>query len=540
MEKTKKITLIAAFLLVCFGLIWIFAIFTDTPPILSEYLTEENITFTSDSGDTEKVEPNSDSQIRFDGTYTSTYIYIPNGDGYLSLTLNYGVGESILRVNDKEIYSGKTDSYENMIDCPEIKIGVIPQDENIYISLDVRYTDDVTYIFPPLVKMQDIGATERYTASVINSSALLAGISGFCFLLIIALFFLSLFFSAPDPSLPFLALGTLIFCVSRLFETGAIICPDALYDIVYGVLPYTVAPLMLIFIILNRKKKTLKYFLIISTVMAIIITLAYILRYTFDHVPEIVLQMQMLAEFVSDSLFDKAVMLASGYLIMLCVVAALTYHAINIIRTESEKTALEAQNRTVVSGYKNLVNNVKRTAEVRHEWKHDLLTLSLLYKQGKIDEIGQYLNEKNEFIDESERVHFTENFVFDVILGSAAARAADEGVELKTYLNIRSQLNIKEEELCQLLMNMFDNSFNACAKVDGDKFISFTAEMKNSFLAIKCSNSMPVKQEEHDDISHGWGLKNMRAICRKYGSELITQSSDGVFTAKTALQVSEK
>ena len=89
-------------------------------------------------------------------------------------------------------------------------------------------------------------------------------------------------------------------------------------------------------------------------------------------------------------------------------------------------------------------------------------------------------------------------------------------------------------------MNMFDNSFNACAAVDGDKFISFTAEMKNGFLAIKCSNSMPVKQEEHDDISHGWGLKNMRAICRKYGSELVTHSSDGVFTAKTALQVSEK
>ena len=222
--------------------------------------------------------------------------------------------------------------------------------------------------------------------------------------------------------------------------------------------------------------------------------------------------------------------------------SALIYHIRNFINTNAEKAVLENQNRAISQGYDNLINSVKKTNEVRHEWKHDLLTLSLLYDQGKSEEIGNYLHKKIEFLNLNNKIRFTENFVLDTILNSAAAKAKNENVKLTTYLNnIPPKLNIKEKDLCQLLMNMFDNAFNACADVSGEKYINFNAETKNNFLTISCSNSRAdVKSKKNtDDLSHGYGIINMRKICQRYGSDLLIAETPTEFTVKSALMITE-
>ena len=132
----------------------------------------------------------------------------------------------------------------------------------------------------------------------------------------------------------------------------------------------------------------------------------------------------------------------------------------------------------MVSGYENLLENVKKTAATRHEWKNDLLALSLLYRQGKTDDLGKYLEDKNRLLAEAEWVPLTENLVFDVILNSASSRAHSAGIAFDAELNIPKELNVKEGDLCSLLMNMLDNAINACKKIaDGDRFISFSAAL---------------------------------------------------------------
>ena len=269
--------------------------------------------------------------------------------------------------------------------------------------------------------------------------------------------------------------------------------------------------------------------------------LANVLGLIFDNVPAPVKQLGFIVYLLYNQMFEKALTIACNYLIIICVAAALYYHIRGLIAIHAENTALESQNRAIVAGYENMVYNVKKTAEVRHEWKHDLLSLSLLYDKGKIDEIGEYLKIKNEFLSNAEKVRFTENFVFDVILNSVSARADEAGIDLKTHVNIPPTINMREEDLCQLLLNMFDNAFNACEKVKENKFINFTAEMKNGFLAIRCQNSTSGEQSSNGgDISHGWGLKNMEKVCRHYGSDLIKGEADGVYTVKTALQIGSK
>lgn len=384
----------------------------------------------------------------------------------------------------------------------------------------------------------------RRLAAATNSSAILAGISGIAFVITAALFLLSIAFEHTDFSLIFLAVGIICNCVTMLFNTGAVQCPESVVALVFNLQQFLTLPLIIVFIVItirSRRVGIIKYILIFTGILAGLILMANVLVLIFDNVPALVKQLGFIVYLLYNQMFEKALTIACNYLIIICVAAALYYHIRGLIAIHAENTALESQNRAIVAGYENMVYNVKKTAEVRHEWKHDLLSLSLLYDKGKIDEIGEYLKIKNEFLSNAEKVRFTENFVFDVILNSVSARADEAGIDLKTHVNIPPTINMREEDLCQLLLNMFDNAFNACEKVKENKFINFTAEMKNGFLAIRCQNSTSGEQSSNGgDISHGWGLKNMEKVCRHYGSDLIKGEADGVYTVKTALQIGSK
>ena len=366
--------------------------------------------------------------------------------------------------------------------------------------------------------------------------------AGISFLILVVLFLISVYFSQTDYSLLFLGIGTIFLCIRSLFATGAVECPQSLDWLVNTLMPLLPAPCILAFAIINRKKQTYKYFLIIVGVVLLLITSARVLNNFWENAPNFVVDLQLFEEYLYNRSFDKALHIALVYLVVICVIASLVYHIRNLLKIYSEKTALEERTRAVQSGYESMVEGVRNTSALRHEWKHDLLTLSLLYEQGKTEEIGKYLHEKNDFIKNNELESLSGNFVFDVIISSVSARAKAENVDFKARVKVPPELKVREEDLCQLIMNMLENAFNACAKIKGDKYIEFDAELKQGYLLVKCSNSFPAEDydtSEPEGFKKGYGFKNMEKVCEAYGSELIADvTKDGVFTVKTALQLS--
>ena len=546
MRKTRNILLSAVFLVICCLMIALFTVFTlDSPTLDEEWLSEESCIFTADSGETTEVRIGDElGDARTDGYYTSVFRFTPYPNTVSELTFMMGNGDAEITLNGRTLFSGHVGSDGVPGASPSVNFTAEPEAGENVITAVYRYTDTAAYIYPALLINSNSDASERRLAAATNSSAILAGISGIAFVITAALFLLSIAFEHTDFSLIFLAVGIICYCVKMLFNTGAVQCPESVVGLVFDLQQLLTLPMIIIFIVFtirNRRVGIIKYILIFTGILAGLMLLANVLGLIFDNVPALVKQLGFIVYLLYNQMFEKALTVACNYLIIICVAAALYYHIRGLIAIHAENTALESQNRAIVSGYENMVYNVRKTAEVRHEWKHDLLSLSLLYDKGKIDEIGEYLKIKNEFLSNAEKVRFTENFVFDVILNSVSARADEAGIDLKTHVNIPPTINIREEDLCQLLLNMFDNAFNACEKVKENKFISFTAEMKNGFLAIRCQNSTSGEQSSNGgDISHGWGLKNMEKVCKHYGSDLIKGEADGVYTVKTALQIGSK
>ena len=538
MKKVKTICLVIIFAAACGIVCGLFSVFSDTTDISSMVIYEESFGFTPDGGEYQPLgtDYRDNFELRLDGVYTTAYTV---DGGYYSLVLNMGAGEAEIEVDGETVYSGSTPAGESILGAGGISFSVLADSSPKKIVIKARYTDPTNRMCPAAVSVVSSNELEKSTAAIVTSSAVFAGISGICFIIAIGLLLMSIYFSSPEWSLLFLAAASISYCICRLNETGTIEFTSAFAANLLNIIRYLIAPEILLFIFLNRKKKILRYILACSAVVAGLIFIANIITIVFDNVPAIVVKLQALAKLIYSSSFHSVISLVSSWLLAVCAISMLIYNVRSTVEVAADNSALESRNRAITSAYKNIVVSVRETAEVRHEWKHDLLTLSILYEQGKFDEIGEYLKQKSGFLGSSERLNFAESAALDVMLSAASARAADEGVKLGVQVNAPAKLGVREEGLSQLVMNMFDNAFNACALVgEGKRYIDFRAELKNGYLSISCSNSFdPSAGRDKNDLSHGFGIKTMKKICSRYDSDLVIKRENGEFTAMTALRL---
>lgn len=552
MKNKKNIILIICFILVCIAVTVFFSMFTKSDFFSSTLLEAENISFISDAGDTVEYalpeeEGNGGQMIedapRLDGIYVSEYTL--KKSEYVELSLSFGAGEAEVFADGNKLYSEQIMECDYIVSTPDMKIYFYDLNEDVKLVTKIRYNDEKNYIFPAMLSIANPHDKEKNDAAVVNTLALPAGMTGISFVFIIGLFLMSVYFSKVDLSLLFLALANGCYCVNHMINTGAVdINIDSVFVLnILFVLPYAVELFVMIYIIMNRKKSIFRYFWIILSVFCVFVVIMQLLGIAGNNITVFSINTEFLRNLIYSASMEIIVKMTNVYLLLISVVAAFLYYISFISNMVMEKSIIETQSRVLVQGYNNIVNNIRQTAAVRHEWKNDLLMLDVLYKQKRYDEIGDYLEKRNSKLAEFDRVRFTENFMLDVILNSALARADAEGVRLETNINIAESLNIKEEDLCSLLMNMFDNAFNACAMIEGsEKYISFSAVQKKGFVAISCSNRIPqtYRKDNEYDMSHGWGLKNMREICRRYGSDLVIINDGEVFTVETALQLDYK
>ena len=90
-----------------------------------------------------------------------------------------------------------------------------------------------------------------------------------------------------------------------------------------------------------------------------------------------------------------------------------------------------------------------------------------------------------------------------------------------------------DREIISLFGNVLDNALEACERIqDKKRWIKIKIKKKNHLLYIETSNAikeMPVQNQKEfvsvkeDEILHGYGMKNIQDIVRKY---------DGIFRYK--------
>lgn len=133
----------------------------------------------------------------------------------------------------------------------------------------------------------------------------------------------------------------------------------------------------------------------------------------------------------------------------------------------------------------------------------------------------------------------TNNETLDVILTEKSLLCSNSRIKLSCIVAGEKLSFMNDSDLYSLFGNLIDNAIEAVRDLEEDKrTIGLLVKAAHSFLSINIhnyydkvlefQNNLPRTTKE-DNYYHGFGMKSVQYICRKYKGEMTINTDNGVF-----------
>lgn len=134
---------------------------------------------------------------------------------------------------------------------------------------------------------------------------------------------------------------------------------------------------------------------------------------------------------------------------------------------------------------------------------------------------------------------WTGNVMIDLILNQKSAEAREKGIKMNILTVPISEFSCTDREIISLFGNLLDNAIEACGRMDvDDTWINFKMEKQNQMLFIEIANSIgEIPRCKNGEFitskkeagSHGYGLKSIERIVRRYDGTISCQVDKNQF-----------
>lgn len=185
----------------------------------------------------------------------------------------------------------------------------------------------------------------------------------------------------------------------------------------------------------------------------------------------------------------------------------------------------------------------EKTAIYRHDMRHHLNLIGGLLTDGDIPGAIEYICQTQSDIDKITPFRYCCNNTMNLILSFFAGRAKANGINFTAEVQLPQNISIEETELCALLSNGLENAVNACAEVteEGLRRLHINCQTHKGNLLIFIENSFNgnilidngLLRSEHQ--GHGYGMKSIMMITRKYNGYCSYTAQDHTFTLRIVL-----
>lgn len=258
----------------------------------------------------------------------------------------------------------------------------------------------------------------------------------------------------------------------------------------------------------------------------------------------IVVMMIVLVDVVSSSFvtYYSAGNFDTGYVIALylynifcCVLAMYIQFAVALRRKlERDYDALSRLWSQKKEQYELTKENIELVNMKCHDLRHQIRTIA---GRGSVDE--GTLEEMERVIDIYDSVVKTGNDALDVILTEKSLLCSRRNIHLSCMADGSSMSFMSDADLYALFGNLTDNAIEAVKDLPADKrTISLSIREVKGFLSVnihnlyegdvRFENGLPLTTKK-DVANHGFGMKSVRMICRKYGGEMTIKADGGAF-----------
>ena len=560
MDKVRKWGCIAVFTAICLLAINFLGRFTDADTPLLGAVVWEKAEIVEADGTVRPVDVFADQdtwgleegdQLRLTARLPAEG-EVPGLYKYAYLTIPPGVGETAVLLDGEEYFycdaqgMGQDQNYQQLnLTLPpdaagkELAILFAPHSANVFFS-------------PAIANFSSRYSEDAFSAAYYNQAALPAGAYSLGMVLVCAIFLVGLVSGSPDWSLIPLAMAASLTTARGIsMSSGIYFLSPLAYQLLASDYAY-LAPtaLLLLYLLLNRRRSFWRYLgrISLGTLAAAALYYGYS-KMTDGHFAD------NLTGVITGALQGYPQNLLNWlntYLLAACGCIAAYSLLQSMVRIRSDAQALSLKNQLIMDNYRAIERNTASTAALRHDLNNQLTALRLLYEKGDLEGLGRRLGELGQELDRLRLPSFSDHFTVNALLQNAAAKAAQAHIRFQARAPLPAELPVDDGDLCSLLMNLLDNALEAAGRVEdpAERFVSVSLQVNQGFLAVSCRNSYAggllldekgwPQTTKEDRNSHGFGLKQMETVARKYASKLELSYDGTVFTVQTALKLNRR
>lgn len=181
------------------------------------------------------------------------------------------------------------------------------------------------------------------------------------------------------------------------------------------------------------------------------------------------------------------------------------------------------------------LNNQKKILELEeklYSLNHDIQHLIQLSEENKIPLISEKVlhKYKNEF-ESLPITYATSNPVLKYVFQNKKELAKNNNIDFVIYTNLYREISLDSTDLYLVLENLLQNAIDNCS---GKKVVRLKLTQTDELLSINIRNSIsksildsnPNLISTKGENGHGYGVKNVKNIVKKYNGEIIINEVD--------------
>lgn len=226
---------------------------------------------------------------------------------------------------------------------------------------------------------------------------------------------------------------------------------------------------------------------------------------------------------VTSGFNDFILPMETAMLLLINLVVLLVYNYINVLKTQENFNRKKFE---IIEREKEFYYDLTQKYVISNKTMHDLKN-RLYAIENMIDSQNDNAREEIQricdIVKKAECKIFTGNIAIDMLI-NAKIKIADEKSICINVKSIIAKINEYDiTDICALLGNILDNAIAATEEVIENRNIDLSIMQVQENICISAVN--PVAQlvnsyiSQSDSLLHGYGLKNVREIVRKYGGD---------------------
>lgn len=212
-----------------------------------------------------------------------------------------------------------------------------------------------------------------------------------------------------------------------------------------------------------------------------------------------------------------------------------------LAKSEYELKLLKDNINEQTKHYVNLQSSHEEIRQLRHNLRSICIGTIAELKSGKIENAISELQNSMDITERSSKVIDTGHPSIDAIIENELNKCDELKISTDISYQYAEPIAANEIELAVIVGNILDNAIEACQKVTNlNKEIwgSITVDKQNIIINIKntAESSNNLKTSKANKKSHGYGLKSIKHIAKKYNGYAKFSFENNTFTSYVILE----